>query len=76
MHIHAFGNAAVNRSVNAFINAGKDELRNTLVHVRHVNPEDFKRMAEHNIYVTEGMLWRNGREILARVKDFFLCLFD
>ena len=26
--------------------------------------------------MTEGMLWRNGREILARVKDFFLCLFD
>ena len=64
MHIHAFGNAAVNRSVNAFINAGKDELRNTLVHVRHVNPEDFKRMAEHNIYVTEGMLWHHVDEDL------------
>ena len=59
MHIHAFGNMAVNRSVNAFINAGKDELRNTLVHVRHVNAEDFKRMAEHNIYVTEGLLWHH-----------------
>ena len=64
MHVHAFGNAAVNRSVNAFINAGKDELRNTLVHVRHVNPEDFKRMAEHNIYVTEGMLWHHVDEDL------------
>ncbi len=64
MHIHAFGNAAVNRSVNAFINAGKDELRNTLVHVRHVNPEDFKRMAEHSIYVTEGMLWHHVDEDL------------
>ena len=64
MHIHAFGNAAVNRSVNAFINAGKDELRNTLVHVRHVNPEDFKRMAKHNIYVTEGMLWHHVDEDL------------
>ena len=64
MHIHAFGNMAVNRSVNAFINAGKDELRNTLVHVRHVNAEDFKRMAEHNIYVTEGMLWHHVDEDL------------
>lgn len=64
MHIHAFGNMAVNRSVNAFINAGKDELRNTLVHVRHVNAEDYKRMAEHNIYVTEGMLWHHVDEDL------------
>jgi len=64
MHIHAFGNGAVNRSVNAFINAGKDELRNTLVHVRHVNAEDFKRMAEHNIHVTEGLLWHHVDEDL------------
>ena len=33
MHIHTMGNKAVNRVVNAYVNAGKDELRNTLVHV-------------------------------------------
>ena len=34
-------------------------MRNTLVHVRNVNPEDYKRMADHNMYVTSGMLWHN-----------------
>ena len=56
MHIHTMGNAAVNRAVSAFVNGGKDELRNTLVHVHFVNDSDYKRMADHNIYVTEGML--------------------
>ena len=60
MHIHAMGDAAVNRVVNAYINGGKDELRNTLVHVRNVKEEDYKRMAEHNIFVTAGMLWHHN----------------
>ena len=59
MHIHTMGNMAVNRAVNAYVNAGKDELRNTLVHVHFVNQTDYKRMADHNIYVTEGMLWHH-----------------
>ena len=59
MHIHAMGNKGVNRVINAYINGGKDEMRNTLVHVRNVNPEDYKRMADHNIYVTSGMLWHH-----------------
>ena len=57
MHVHTMGNKAVNQVVNSFINGGKDELRNTLVHVRNVNAEDYKRMADHNIFVTEGILW-------------------
>ena len=60
MHIHAMGNAAVNRAVSAYVNAGKDELRNTIVHLRSVNAEDYKRMADHNIYATEGMLWHHN----------------
>ncbi|MBQ6296995.1 MAG: amidohydrolase family protein [Selenomonadaceae bacterium] len=68
MHIHTMGNKAVNRAVNAYVNGGKDELRNTLVHVHQVFPSDYKRMAEHNIYVTEGMLWHHqsdeGQKIL------------
>ena len=36
-------------------NGGKDELRNTLVHVHFVNDSDYKRMTDHNIYITERM---------------------
>ena len=60
IHIHALGNKAVNCAVNAFVNGGKAELRNTLVHVRNVNAEDYKRMADNNIYVTSGITWHHG----------------
>jgi len=59
MHIHTMGNKAVNYVVSAYANGGKDELRNTLVHVRNVNPEDYKRMAEHNMYAVAGMQWHH-----------------
>lgn len=59
MHIHTMGNKAVNRAVNAYINGGKDECRNTLVHVHQVMQPDYKRMADHNINVTAGMLWHH-----------------
>lgn len=64
IHIHSMGNKGVNRVVNAFINGSKDEMRNTLVHVYSVNPADYKRMAEHNIYVTEGILWHHATDEL------------
>ena len=57
MHIHAMGNKGVNRVVNSYINGGKNEMRNTIVHVFGVIPSDYKRMADNNIYVTSGMLW-------------------
>ena len=59
VHTHVMGNKGVNRIVNAYINGGKDEMRNTLVHVHQVMPEDYQRMADHNIYVTEGVLWHH-----------------
>ena len=59
MHIHTMGNKAINRVINAYVNAGKDEMRNTLVHLHTVNQADYKRMAEHNIFATEGMLWHH-----------------
>ena len=59
MHIHVMGNKGVTRVVNAYVNGGKDEMRNTLVHVRNVNDEDYPRMAEHNIYVTSGVTWHH-----------------
>ncbi|MBR3746970.1 MAG: amidohydrolase family protein, partial [Selenomonadaceae bacterium] len=62
MHIHALGNAGVNRVVNAYINGGKNEMRNTIVHLRNVNESDYKRMADNNIYVTSGMLWHHNTD--------------
>ena len=59
MHVHTMGNKAVNRTVNAFINGGKDEMRNTLVHVHGVYPEDWQRMADHNIYAAASMHWHH-----------------
>lgn len=64
MHVHVMGNKGVNRVVNSFINGGKSEMRNTLVHVYGVLPSDYKRMAENNIYVTEGMLWHHATDDL------------
>ena len=59
MHVHTMGNKAVNRAISAFVNGGKDEMRNTLVHVRDVNPSDWQRMADHDIYATAGMHWHH-----------------
>jgi predicted amidohydrolase YtcJ len=64
MHVHVMGNKGVNSIVNAYINGGKDELRNTLVHVYGVIEEDYQRMADHNIYVTEGLLWHHATDKL------------
>ena len=59
MHIHTMGNKAINRAVNAYINGGKDEMRNTLVHLHRVIPSDYKRMVAHNIYAVAGMQWHH-----------------
>ena len=59
MHIHTMGNKAVNYVVSAYANGGKDEMRNTLVHVRNVNASDYQRMADHNMYAVSGMLWHH-----------------
>ena len=72
MHIHAMGNAGVNRVVNSYVNGGKPEMRNTIVHLRNVNEPDYKRMAENNIYVTSGMIWHhNSKEIAENLKVIF-----
>ena len=72
MHIHAMGNAGVNRVVNAYVNGGKADMRNTIVHLRNVNEPDYKRMADNNIYVTAGMIWHhNSNEIAENLKNIF-----
>lgn len=69
MHVHTMGDAAVNRAVNAFVDKGNKELRNTVVHARNVPEADFRRMAENNIVAVSGILWHamgvETREILA-----------
>jgi hypothetical protein len=60
MHVHVMGNKGVNRIVNAYVNGGKDEMRNTLIHVYGVDSADYIRMADHNIQVSEGMLWHHA----------------
>jgi len=59
MHVHTMGNMAVNRALNSYINGGKPEMRNTLVHLHQVIPEDYKRIADNNIYVVSGMQWHH-----------------
>ena len=64
MHIHTMGNAGVNRAVNAYINGGRDEMRNAVVHLYGVLPADYKRMADHNIQVVAGLLWHHNTDEL------------
>ena len=59
MHIHTMGNKAVHYVVSAYAKGGKDALRNTLVHIRNVNAEDYKLMAAHNMYAVAGMHWHH-----------------
>lgn len=60
VHTHAFGDAAVNAVINAYINAN-DELmanyRNTLAHVRNITEEDKQRAAKNEIYISENLIW-------------------
>lgn len=44
----------------AYVEDGKTEMRNTLIHVYYVNEADYKRIADHNIYVSEGLLWHHA----------------
>ena len=67
IHIHVMGNKGVNQVVNAFVNCGQDEMRNTLVHVRNVDEADYKRIAEHNIYVTSGVTWHHAQTGLSDI---------
>lgn len=57
MHIHTMGDGAVHRCVNAFVAKGTKEARNTLVHVRNMPEEDFRRVAGNDIVVVSGILW-------------------
>ena len=62
MHIHSMGNKAIHWVVNAFVNGGKKEMRNALVHLRNVDAADYKRMADNNIYVVASMNWHHNSD--------------
>ena len=71
MHVHTMGNAAVHRAISAFVNGGKDDMRNTIVHVRNVDEQDWQPMADHHVYATAGMHWHNTAfEIVEKLKAF------
>ena len=57
VHTHAMGDGAVHRCVVAYSTVGKDEMRNTIVHLRNVSPDDYKVIKEHDIAVTANMNW-------------------
>ena len=71
MHIHTMGDGAVHRAVNAFAAKGMKEARNTLVHVRNMPEEDFRRVADNDIVVVSGILWHLLLdEMWEPIKDF------
>ena len=63
MHVHAMGDAGVHFAVNAFVTAGKKEMRNTLIHVRNVLDADYKTMADNDIVVSSGFLWHMATDL-------------
>lgn len=63
MHVHAMGDAGVHFAINAFITAGKKEMRNALIHVRNVLDTDYKVIADNNIVVSSGFLWHVATEV-------------
>lgn len=58
MHVHTMGDAAVKRCVDAFASNGRNECRNTLVHVQNVLQSDFQRIKDNNVCCAVGILWR------------------
>ena len=66
VHTHALGDGAVHRCVVAYSAKGKDEMRNTIVHLRNVGPDDYAVIKEHDIAVSSNMNWHCMTEELAK----------
>ena len=66
VHTHALGDGAVHRCVVAYSTVGKDEFRNTIVHLRNVSPDDYEVIKEHNIAIAANMNWHCMTEGLAK----------
>ncbi|MCQ2338927.1 MAG: amidohydrolase family protein [Paludibacteraceae bacterium] len=74
VHTHALGDGAVHRCVVAYSLSGKDEMRNTIVHLRNVSQEDYAVIKEHNIAVSENMNWHCFTNEAAKHYETFLPL--
>ena len=72
VHTHALGDGAVHRCVVAYSTSGKDELRNTIVHLRNVGPDDYEVIKEHNIAITANMNWHCFTDEIAAMFETFL----
>ena len=65
VHTHTLGDGAVHRSVMAYSTYGKKEMRNAIVHLRNVSPEDYEIIKENDIAVSANMNWHCFTEKLA-----------
>ena len=73
IHTHAMGDGAIHRCVDAYARFGKDEMRNCIVHLRNVSPDDYAVIKEHDIAVSSNMNWHcftaGQAEGLSRILD-------
>lgn len=57
VHVHTMGDAAVHRTVNAFVNGGNGKCRNALLHIYRVLGSDYKLIKDNGIACVSGMIW-------------------
>lgn len=57
LHIHTMGDAAIHQCMDAYETVKGNGMRNQLVHVRNVAPEDYSRIAECNTSIASGASW-------------------
>lgn len=74
VHMHTMGDAAVRLTTDAFIEGGREGFRNAMVHMRNVRPEDYARIAEHNIACVAGLHWHMSpsREQCPDLPEYYL----
>lgn len=59
VHTHAMGDGAVHRCVEAYSAVGKKELRNSICHLRNVDPNDYAAIKQHDIACAVNMNWHS-----------------
>ena len=66
VHTHALGDGAVHRCVVAYADSPYKGMRNCIVHLRNVSPDDYKVIKGKDIAVTANMNWHCMTEELAK----------